>query len=151
MKPILVSFICRERRGTAYRTVREVTATREVVWHLMEKLDPLTAPSKDLRLLDDPRIRILLIDDVGVIIQGPLLSWRGWPDVHIGFWDKILVGREEMCYVVGSILAEDAKVDGLWTAIPKEARATLAFAKRVGFEVTHESAGAYGLELLYSR
>src|SRR3954471_18138444 len=113
------SFKCLERRGKVQRLVEEVTPDPQVIWDLMVKLSPLSSPMKDLRMLQDPRVRLLLVDDVGVLIQGPLKDYRGWPDVHIGFWDRILVGREEMCYIVGRQLAADAHVPGLWTAVPK--------------------------------
>lgn len=143
------AFKCSERRGLYIRVVKEVQPTAQVIWDLMVKLSPISSPVKDLRMLQDPRVRILLVDEVGVLIKGPLTNYKGWPDVHIGFWDKILVGREEMCYIVGQRLAADAHANGLWTAIPKSARTTIAFAKRVGFTVVRESDLAYGMEISF--
>lgn len=81
-------------------------------------------------------VRIFLVDRVGILIQGPT-RWEGLPDVHIIFWDKVLRGREEMCARMARLGAREAGVPGVWTAIPQSARATLAFARRVGFELSH--------------
>lgn len=145
---IRLAFTCKERRGTFERNVFEVEPSKPLREYLRLKLAPIPSPVKDLSKLTEPGVRTILVDNVGVIIQGTTLLY-GVPDVHIGFWDRILVGREQMCYHVGLMLARDAGVDALWTAIPMEARATLAFARRVGFKIIQEVSGAYVLMILF--
>jgi hypothetical protein len=110
---------------------------------------PIPSPLKDVRRIFSEGTRIFLVGDVGVLIKGAL-ELEGMPDVHVGFWDRILAGREEMCYTVAAMVARDARVKGVWTAIPKASRATLAFAKRVGFKTTRETSDTELLVLLFT-
>jgi len=147
MKPIQACFVCKERRGTFHREVREVSPSKFLEAYLSMNLGEAISPIKDLKRIYSPNVRVMLVDDIGVLMQGPLTDVRGWPDVHVAFWDRVLVGREEMCYTLAEIVAQDARVGGVWTAIPKEARATIAFAKRVGFKVTQETESLLALSL----
>jgi hypothetical protein len=126
-------YLCPERRGPVIREVRETEPTFELEIYLRTKLKPVPGPLKDYVMIYDPMSRVFLVDDVGVLIKGPL-DYEGLPDVHVGFWDRILAGREQMCYSVAEVVAADAGAPGVFTAIPKDSRATLAFAKRTGFQ-----------------
>ena len=138
---------CPERRGLVGRTVREIEPTEQLEAYLQDRFAGVVSFGKLTRIYDKAS-RVFLVDDVGVLFKGPL-EIDGLPDVHIAFWDRILVGREEMCYDVARIVAEDASAPGVWTAMPKTAKATLAFAKRVGFTVVNETSTLYVLVCLF--
>lgn len=148
MKPFLACFKCPERRGLIRREVREVEPSKYLEAYLADHLADIPTPVKDLRRLYQPDTRIILVDEVGVLIKGNLL-YNGMPDVHVGFWDRVLAGREEMCYTVAEAMADDAGSPGVWTAIPESARATLAFARRVGFQPFRQANGAVALDCLF--
>lgn len=71
------------------------------------------------------------VDDVGILAVLPVGPHAA--HVHITFWDKRLRGREELCRRFGLHVMETYGFDTIWTGMPASARATLAFAKRVGF------------------
>lgn len=126
-------FVCDERRGTVIRRVLEVEASPTIEQYLRSKLpEPSKSPIKDVAHIYSFGARLFLVDDVGMMMKGTL-EHKGLYDVHIGFWDLVLRGREDMCREIAFAVAEDAGTNGVWTAIPLSARATLAFAKRVGF------------------
>jgi hypothetical protein len=131
------------------REVREVHPSRYLEAHLSSRLATIPTPFRDLSLIYSPDVRIFLVDDVGLLAKGPLW-FNQMPDVHVGFWDRILAGREAMCRELAQIVAQDAGAQGVWTAIPKEARATLAFAKRTGFRAFLETPQAVALSLLFT-
>lgn len=133
----MMEFLCYERYGPVLRGVTEVSPSPMVEAYLRSKLLPYATPIKDLSHIYSKGARIFLVDDVGMMMKGTI-DYNGMPDVHVGFWDKILRGRESMAREVALMVAEDAGSRGVWTAIPAEARATLAFAKRVGFETNKE-------------
>lgn len=131
-------FVCDERRGTRVRRVKEVTPS-EAIEEWLRKMMPQDAlPMKDPGMIFNPRVRTLLVDSVGALFKGPL-DYEGLPDVHVVFWDKVLVGRELMCRSIAHRFSEDAGSRGVFTAIPKQSRATIAFARRVGFKTARES------------
>lgn len=80
------------------------------------------------------------VDDVGLICVSPLGSMPHTAHVHITFWDKRLRGREEICRELARRVTAECHYHTFWTAIPREARTVLAFAKRVGFQVHSEDA-----------
>ena len=132
-------FLCEGRRGTKVRHVREVKASLLLEKYLQSKLlVPEESPMKSLSHIYSSGTRLFLVDDVGLIVKG-VIKYEHMPDVHVAFWDKIMVGREYMCHSMAQLLAKDAEARGVWTAIPSSSRATLAFAKRVGFEEVHRS------------
>lgn len=102
---------------------------------------------KDIAHIYSPGARLFLVDDVGLMLKGCFQS-GGLYDVHIGFWDLVLRGRELMCRAMARRVAEDAGARGVWTAIPIEARATLAFAKRVGFIEQSQSSQSGSVSVL---
>lgn len=147
MQPLWVCYRCPERRGLVGRTVTEVEPTLKLEEYLVANFGHVV-PFGKLERIYDARSRVFLVDDVGAMFKGPL-EFDGLPEVHIAFWDRVLVGREEMCYDVARIVAEDDGALGVWTAIPKDSRATLAFAKRVGFEVVREATTSFALVCLF--
>ena len=131
-------YVCDERRGTRLRRVKEVEPSQPVEEWLRKMMPKDALPMKDPGMIFNPKVRTLLVDSVGAIVQGPL-DYEGMPDVHVVFWDLVLVGREAMCRSIAKRFIEDAGSYGVFTAIPRTSRATLAFAKRVGFKSVHES------------
>lgn len=116
------------------RRVLEVEPSIVIEKYLRGRLldDSSKSPIKDLSHIYSQGARTFLVDDVGVMLKG-VIDYKGLCDVHIGFWDRILNGRESMCREMAIEVAESAGVPGVWTAIPISSRATLAFAKRIGF------------------
>lgn len=135
-----LAVLCVEKHGTHSRIVTEVGHSRAVHSYVVSFAPELKGQVEKFR-------RIFLVDDVGVLAQGPLMM-HGFPDVHIHFWDKILRGRESMCLLMLEVVATDAGARGVFTAIPKASRVTLAFAKRLGFEQVLEDDRAVVLERL---
>jgi len=125
-------FACQERDGLYIRHVNEVEPSDALRKYLEERLPPAASPIKNLDHIYSKGMRIFLVDDVGVLIKG-VIEYDDMVDVHVGFWDKRLRGREAMCRTVAVQLAREESYRGVWTALPHEARATIAFAKRVGF------------------
>lgn len=138
---------CPERRGIRIRRVMEVLPSKAIEEFLVHMIPPAVTPIKDPKRLYEPGVRVLLVDSVGVIIQGPFRV-RGMPDVHVCFWDKILFGREKLCRSIAQRLADQADAPGVFTAIPESSRAILAFAKRVGFDVVDTCEGIVNLVLI---
>lgn len=123
---------CFERRGAFARRVLEVEPNESIARLIAVRLPEGCRPVERVENLLLPGTRVFLVDAVGVLIGG-VQYLDGKPDVHVGFWDKVLFGREAMCRAVAAIVAHDDDCDGVWTAVPDTSRATLAFAKRVGF------------------
>lgn len=142
-------FACHERRGSVMRRVVEVEPSALVEKYLSDRLPQKAnqSPIKDLSHIYSRGARTFLVDDVGVMLKG-IVNYSGMCDVHIGFWDCILNGRESMCRDMAAEVAEAAGLPGVWTAIPLSARATLAFAKRVGFVEQGQSDSVSILTLL---
>jgi hypothetical protein len=89
-------------------------------------------------VLFDPFSTFFLVDNVGIIAVMPLEGNDRVLHVHIAFWDKRLRGREELVRnVCQFVVAISQKI--LITAIPATNRVVLAFARRVGFEVSLEA------------
>lgn len=140
-------FICHEKHGTVLRTVLEIEPSFVTEAYLSEKLSGVPGPMKDLNHIYSYGARLFLVDDVGMLFKGTI-EFEGMPDVHIGFWDRVLRGREEMCRSMVEWFIQEEHVPGLWTAMPPSARATLAFAKRVGFTEYAASDSAVVLTLV---
>lgn len=141
-----LDYLCNEKRGPVIRKVLEVEASLMVEEYLRIHLPPQQTPLKDVTFIYSKGARVFLVDDVGVMLKGTI-EYNGMPDVHVGFWDKILRGREAMAREVALIVAEDAGAHGVWTAVPETSHATLAFAKRVGFKEHQSTAGVVLLTL----
>lgn len=138
---------CPERRGARIRRVMEVLPSDPIEEYLVERIPPEASPMKDPIWLYKDGVRVLLVDSVGVIIQGPF-RYNGMPDVHVCFWDKILVGREKLCISIARRLADEAQAQGVFTAIPEESRVILAFARRLGFKEFGRTNDAINLSLI---
>lgn len=120
----------------AIRRVVEVQPSQALEDYLRKELPPESkTPIKDVTMIWTRGVRIWLVDAVGVLIQGFIVN-EGLIDVHIAFWDRRLRGREAMCRAMAAVAAHEGGYPGVWTAIPEDARTTLAFAKRVGFRLT---------------
>lgn len=151
---MLLEFPCWERRNLVVRKITEVPVNKQLETYLSAKLASLPRkfwPVQDFSYLYDLAARTFLVDNVGLLLKGPI-SHDGLPDVHVCFWDKILRGRESLCWYVASQVAKEAQSPGVWTAIPRDARTVLAFARRVGFRVTsvNEDLDLVGLSLLFT-
>lgn len=126
-------FGCNERRGDKLRRVQEVIPSEPLIGYLRRELEDTPAALEGIERLLIPGARVFLVDTVGAIFVGTQYI-NGMPDMHVAFWDKVLNGREHMCRNMAKMIAYDARSAGVWTAIPRESRATLAFAQRVGFK-----------------
>jgi hypothetical protein len=142
-------FTCEERRGTRIRRVEEVRPSIELEEYLRHRLPRDRSPIKNLEMIWSVGVRIFLVDDIGVMLKGPL-EYIGLPDVHIAFWDKILNGREAMCRSMAQKIAEESHARGVFTAISKTGRATIAFARRVGFRISHTGETSLVLTMLFT-
>lgn len=117
----------------AIRKVTEVQPSMELEAYLRSELPPDdNTPIKDIGMIWHEDVRIWLVDSVGLLLKG-FLEHEGLIDVHVAFWDKRLRGREAMCRAMAQNAARESGYHGVWTAIPMKARATIAFAKRIGF------------------
>jgi len=142
-------FVCPEKRGQRIRRVTEVKPSFDIEDYLAKHVPAEVSPMKNLSSIWSYGVRIFLVDDVGVMFKGPL-EYQGLPDVHVVFWDRILRGRESMCRHVAQQVAEEAEVRGVCTAMPQEALAVLAFAKRIGFQEVYRGRSIVMLTLLFT-
>jgi hypothetical protein len=90
-------------------------------------------PLEEIASFCQPQRTTWLVDDVGLVFADRDLPWRA--SVHIVFWDGRLRGRETLCRGLADYAIHRWDLSYICTNIPKTSRATLAFAKRVGFEV----------------
>lgn len=81
----------------------------------------------------NPQNKFFQVDDVGLLAVIPSFEWPELLHVHITFWDGRLRGREGLCK---SLAAMVSQLTGkfLFTQIPEDRQALLAFAYRVGFQ-----------------
>lgn len=75
---------------------------------------------------------LLQVDDVGLLAVGPIRLDQ-MADVHVTFWDKRFRGRETLTRRVAEWAIKTHGLVAVFTSLPATARATIAFAKRVGF------------------
>jgi hypothetical protein len=132
---------CDEPGGPVVRTVLSVPCTDSAAWKIYERIKGLpnfvSADSQQLTpesmlWLFLPQVQYYLVDDVGVIVLRVQSAAHG--DVHVTFWDKRLRGREKLASSTADAIIKEKRLEYLETYIPKDSRAILAFAKRVGFE-----------------
>ncbi len=134
---------CDERRGAVVRRVQEAIKTDllyDWLWEHIQGIpnflrnDPADLEKGEMVWwLEQHTTHIYLVDTVGaviVLVQDPAVTAH----VHITFWDKILVGREELCRELSRRVLREKNLSYLHTSIPIGARATMAFARRVGFK-----------------
>lgn len=145
----LFSVSCPERRGTRERTVRRVDLAVHDVLFIQNKLRGLPSMFSLVPMTDakpiwraiDAGWDFLAVDDVGLLGIGRTYH-NALIDVHISFWDQVLRGREQLCRQAAEYARQLREAEGVYTAIPVSAKATIAFAKRVGFEVAEYFIGA---------
>lgn len=128
-----------EPEGSFVRNVSPLRA--QDVEHVWKKLRAVTnfAGGRGKDTLTDPSLEILRVDDVGVVVLDDKQSEYG--RVHITFWDKRLRGREYLCKRIAQVWIDKYRYDYVYTSIPSESRAVIAFAKRVGFDTIAEEDG----------
>jgi hypothetical protein len=76
-----------------------------------------------------------MIDNVGLFAVDLVIP--SMPNVHVTYWDKRLRGRERLVAAICDWLLEYLNVPAVFTQMPAASKATLAYAKRVGFVVTN--------------
>lgn len=137
-----MKFTCVERGQTILREVTPFVPSPETALEIYDKvkdkasmfsLDGRTGP-KALTSLLNPAHHFWLVDDVGLLCVASYEPGMG--HAHITFWDCILRGREELVRSMARQSMRDMKLSLLYTAIPAASRATLAFAKRIGFKIS---------------
>ena len=122
------------------RTIREIDKDdhETILWSFSRVLDLHRDTKKPLPTLAtvevyrQPERTTWLVDDVGLIIAVRDKPHRA--QVHIVFWDRRLRGREVLCRGVADYAIHRWHLAYICTTIPETSRATLEFAKRVGFE-----------------
>lgn len=72
-----------------------------------------------------------LIGEVGMVSVWPFATSQA--HIHVTFWDKRLRGREQLARDFAGHIMKQQGIAVLWTAVPFERPATIAWAKRVGF------------------
>lgn len=147
-------FLCREDDQEIYREVRQldvhdhelVTETYLKQLHLHKELGKPLPPWQTLGFFYEPNRIYWLVDDVGLIFA--VFDTEHSANVHITFWDRRLRGREGLCRGLARMVLDRPGMCYLHTAIPEGSRATLAFAKRIGFEpILKDEAGIIHLVL----
>jgi hypothetical protein len=134
-----VKYICVEKDEEIERTVTPMSLDPAEVLRVYDKLKGVpnlfvasgVCSAKTLEQLYDPAYHFWLVDDVGIICIAPVASGKG--HAHITFWDGRLRGREGLAREFAKAAMAEHGLHTLITAIPLDSRATLAFAKRVGF------------------
>lgn len=133
-------FLCREDGQEIYRDVvlldtsDQVKVTEVFLRQLLlhKELGKPLPPWQTLGLFYEANRLYWLVDDVGLIFA--IFDSDHSAGVHITFWDRRLRGREYLCRSLAELVLERPGMCYLHTSIPETSRATLAFAKRIGFE-----------------
>ena len=133
--------LCREGKQDVEREVTRMSLDPANVLRVYDSLKGVPnlfsskgeSKVKDLADLYDSRNVVWQVDNVGIVYLAGLAE--GKAHVHITFWDKRLRGREELARQLAREAMAEFGFHTLVTAIPPASRATLAFAKRVGFKV----------------
>jgi len=137
----LVSAFCEERTGRILRTVLEMEKDEALIWWIFDRIrgipnfithDPSKFTFESMLWCFLPTIKLYLIDDVGTALLQK--HSKTVADIHITFWDKVLRGREQLCIAALRQITGEEHLSSLSTSIPLTSRATLAFAKRLGFK-----------------
>ena len=139
---VVLKVECEERDGVVTRTARLLTPAMDDVIAVYNNLRGLPSmfsatPMRTLRpIVDamDAGWEILLVDNVGLLAFGTTII-EGHIDVHVTFWDRILRGREQLAREAIDWAMTSSGALGVYTGIPSSSKATIAFAKRVGFQV----------------
>lgn len=142
-KGVVFSVLCKERSGEIIRRARYLRDHLDdavYVYHRLRGLPSMFSATpleslQPIRKAFEQGWQILAIDDVGLVAVGTDMV-EEYIDVHITFWDRVLRGREDLARVAIGWALDVTEAQGVYTAIPSSSKATIAFAKRVGFEVT---------------
>lgn len=144
-QPIFRS-LCDEKKGRVIRSVMVYSQTDDpgycylmFVAHRLKWIPSMfsAVPTDQMQAIFDVLDKgwyLLPVDDVGVLGVGTTMI-DNHVDVHVTFWDRVLRGRERLCRQACEWAIEQRQAEGAYTAIPASSHATIAFAKRVGFEV----------------
>lgn len=139
---LVTSAVCLEPKGLILRSVFAVAATSDLEDFLWEKLrgipsmfsaTPLTS-KEPLQHLYNENAMWMLVDTVGLV--GIDMRTVLMPNIHVVFWDKRLRGREPIGRAICDWVLEFFSAPVITTQMPASSKATLAWTKRVGFEIT---------------
>ena len=140
---IVFEVLCKEKSGDILRRARPLSRGVDECVHVLRRLRGLPSmfsavPMTTFRPIWDALDsgwEVLVVDDVGLMAVGST-PISGHIDVHITFWDRVLRGREDLARagILWAMLKSGET--GAYTAVPSSAKTTIAFAKRVGFEVS---------------
>lgn len=121
-----------EPEGTFVRRVRPFEQKdAQVVWDKLKTV-PNFLGSLSPETLFDPKLEIVLIDDIGAGVLDDRTDQ--YARVHITFWDKRLRGREYLCKRIAQMFMDKYNLGYVYSTIPHEARTVIAFARRIGFK-----------------
>lgn len=131
--------LCKEKNGAVWRTVWMPKVTIPWATEMVEKTSKVSnflPKDNPFTVLLDNKNKFFQVDNVGLIA---VLHMEGYQllHVHVTFWDGRLRGREGLCRAL-SIFVENMTEKFLFTQIPAEYRALIAFAKRVGYVAQHD-------------
>lgn len=144
---------CLEKGGSVLRSFRLADKTTAGILELVEKIQRAPNFFSDsgnpyLWLLDE-KTMIYLIDDVGTVVIRPCRGYDG--EAHVTFWDRRMRGREALCRQIGQdfLLQRGLSICSLFTAVPVDRRAVIAFSKRVGFQTVAVANGVEAMEYTF--
>ncbi len=128
--------LCKEKTGHVWRAVWVVRPS--VQWAMgvveeLQKVENFLPKDNPFEMLLNPANKFFQVDSVGMIAVVPAPDWPQLLHVHITFWDGRLRGREGLCRSLASwVCSFTGKV--LYTQVPEDRKALLAFARRAGFQ-----------------
>ena len=127
--------LCKEKDGPIWRAVWIPEPSVAWATRIVDKMQGVKSfldSTNPFATLLDPNNKFFQVDEVGMIAVMPLPKWEKLLHVHVTFWDGRLRGREGLCRSL-SILVTRMTDKFLFTQIPEDRAALLAFAKRVGY------------------
>lgn len=127
--------LCKEKDGAVWRGVRLVQPSIDWANSMIEKMHDVPnflSKSNPYTELFDHRNLFFQVDEVGLIAVINLPQYDRLRHVHVTFWDGRLRGREGLCKTLATWVVNLSNVI-LFTQIPEDRKALLAFAERVGF------------------
>lgn len=126
---------CDEKEGVKVREVKPLDRSPTHLLEVYAKLRGVRScfSGSEGEFLTNPEIVIVEVDNVGIVAMDGLDRVENGGRVHVTFWDGRLRGREHLCRRIAEMWMDEYKLYYLYTDIPKEYRAVIAFCKRVGF------------------
>lgn len=144
---------CKERGGPVVREVVRIWEPNELrrlipsMLKVPSFLQGMSVPEID-SLITARDAAVYRVDDVGVLavleIEEGLAA-----HAHITFWDGRMRGREGLCRTLARCTMRFYSLKALFTAVPCESAAVIAFARRVGFKMLGSANGVTLLQLSY--